>query len=1019
MTNSKFWGRIVAVLAVLCLVGGGAAFAQLQTGNLYGTVVDEQGSALPGVTVTLSGNGAPQVQVTDSKGVFHFLSLSPSSYQLKAELEGFSTIEYPNVAINVGRNTQIEVTLSAAVEDVITVLGETPLLDERRISTGATVSNTELEKIPTARDPWAVLQTTPGVLTDRINVGGNESGQQSSYVGPGSGGDQAIWAVDGVVITDMAALGSSPAYYDFDSFEEMQVTTGGSDSTIATGGVVLNMVTKRGTNEWRGTGRYYKSDKAWQAKTSVDKGKLGKAGFFNGTAGTPGGFNQPDIKQGNQIDSVQEYGAELGGPIVKDRLWVWGSYGDQKIDLRTIANVQDLTKLNTENVKFNAQIAANNSATVFGLQSEKKKHGRNAGPLRPQETTWDQSNFGDKPTAAKVEDTHIFNSNFYLTGLYSIVNGGFQLAPEGGLDTTNFLDISTVYHNTMYLYQTKRPQRQAKLDASSFFNTGNLSHELKFGAGYRKADVESLTRWGGAGHYIDKGFVGGPYGYLYVSRDAHPKGTNKYTSLYAQDTMSVGNLTANVGVRYDRQKGTNEASSARANPIFPDILPAVTYGGGDAGFTWTDVTPRLGLTYALGAERKTLLRASYSRFADQLGAASTFQTNPLVGLGYAYFYVNQNGSGNIGRGNVIDVNGNGRIDVGDVVGSGFGSYTNPFTQGLLNSSTVNPNLRAPRTDELLLSVEHALLPEFVVGLNLTYRKLSDLLRADLNVFDGNPYSAENVLNTGRAATRADYVQRILPESATRPNILPNGQHYNLVYYELKDGIASRGGTYLHNTDQEQTYKGASITFNKRLSNRWMLRGNYSYADWTWSKLDFNSFADPTHFLGGGFNEGDQVVQGSGTGSGAKGGVYINSKWSYSLNGLYQIAPDRPWGFNTALNLTGRQGYPIPYYVRLGNAFRQGIPGFTRVQVVDAPDSFRLDNIRILDGRLEKEFTFSDFGFTLSADCFNIFNEGFVQQRQHRLRVGPNVNNPLAPLSDYVTEVTSPRIFRLGARFSFR
>src|SRR5215467_4678583 len=102
MTSSKLWGRIVAVLAVLCLAGGGAAFAQLQTGNLYGTVVDEQGSALPGVTVTVSGGGAPQVQVTDAQGKFHFVGLSPGSYQLKAELEGFSTIEYPNVSINIG-----------------------------------------------------------------------------------------------------------------------------------------------------------------------------------------------------------------------------------------------------------------------------------------------------------------------------------------------------------------------------------------------------------------------------------------------------------------------------------------------------------------------------------------------------------------------------------------------------------------------------------------------------------------------------------------------------------------------------------------------------------------------------------------------------------------------------------------------------------------------------------------------------------------------------------------------------
>src|SRR4029078_13623554 len=99
-------------------------------------------------------------------------------------------------------------------------------------------------------------------LTDRINVGGNESGQQSQYVGTGSGGDQAVWSVDGVVITDMAGLVSSPAYYDFDAFEEMQVTTGGSDSTMATGGVVLNMVTKRGTNEWRASGRRSARDRA-------------------------------------------------------------------------------------------------------------------------------------------------------------------------------------------------------------------------------------------------------------------------------------------------------------------------------------------------------------------------------------------------------------------------------------------------------------------------------------------------------------------------------------------------------------------------------------------------------------------------------------------------------------------------------------------------------------------------------------------------------------------------------------
>lgn len=104
------------------------------------------------------------------------------------------------------------------VEDMIVVTAESPLVDSRRISTGSTVSQTELEKIPTARNPWAVAQGTPGVLADRANVGGNESGQHSVYAGPG----QAVWSIDGTLITDMVAVASAPAYYDFDSFEEMQ-----------------------------------------------------------------------------------------------------------------------------------------------------------------------------------------------------------------------------------------------------------------------------------------------------------------------------------------------------------------------------------------------------------------------------------------------------------------------------------------------------------------------------------------------------------------------------------------------------------------------------------------------------------------------------------------------------------------------------------------------------------------------------------------------------------------------------
>jgi hypothetical protein len=1027
MKSINLWGRI-AVAALLLLVASGTAFAQLQTGNLYGTVTDEQGAALPGVTVTLVGGGAPQVQVTNAQGQFRFLGLGPGSFALKAELEGFSTIDYPNIVINIGRNTNIEVKLSAAVEDVITVTAESPLLDERRISTGATVSQTELEKIPTARDPWAILQSTPGVLTDRINVGGNESGQQSQYVGPGSGGDQAIWSVDGVVITDMAAIGSSPAYYDFDSFEEMQVTTGGSDSTIATGGVVLNMVTKRGTNEWRGTGRYYLTDESNQSDLEFDQSDLGQGIPANTTGRTRnaatgvltdrgGAHPQGSFKQGNRIVDVKDFGAEIGGPIVRDRLWVWGSYGKQEVDLLTISDVSDFTELETANVKLNAQIAANNSATVFGLNSDKVKTGRNAGPTRPQETTWNQSKFGDDPTAYKIEDTHIFSSNFYLTGLYSVVNGGFQLVPQGGLGPTAYIDEGGVWHNTFLLNQTERPQETFKADASSFFNTGNLSHELKFGAGLREAEVTSLTAWGGFGLLLNGPTqVGTARNVLAVARNGNPSITTEYTSAYVQDTLTVGNLTANFGLRYDLQQGTNNASNVPAGPgIFASVLPAQQVNSSDIGFEWENITPRLGLTYALGAERKTLLRASYSRFADQLAQGTAGWLN-LVGGAYAYFYADNSGDANIPLSD---------IDTGTGV-LFYSGNVNPFTGGFLQSDAVANDLEAPLTDELLLGVEHALLPEFVVGLNLTYRQLTNLLEAETLVFDGDAFSLENMGNTGRAHRRSDYTQVTLP--ATRnvtvctnadcsttavqsvPLQNPDGSPYTLSYFVLNPDVSTRGGTLLENGDREQEYIGASLVFNKRLANRWMLRGNFTWADWEWSEVPDSENENPTNLIGGSEVEGDPVLQGSGTGSGAKGGIYINSEWSYSVNGMYQVVPDRPWGFNVALNLNGRQGYPQPYFHRVGTGLANMNFASYNLQTTDSPDTFRLDDIHMVDARVEKEFTFSDVGLTLGVDVFNLFNEAYILQQQHRLAV---------TTSNHVREITSPRVIRFGARLSFR
>ena len=223
-------------------------------------------------------------------------------------------------------------------------------------------------------------------------------------------------------------------------------------------------------------------------------------------------------------------------------------------------------------------------------------------------------------------------------------------------------------------------------------------------------------------------------------------------------------------------------------------------------------------------------------------------------------------------------------------------------------------------------------------------------------------------------------------------------------------MSTRNGFLLQNGDREQEFLGASLSVHKRLSNRWMARGNVSWQDWTWDIPDSEN-QDPTDTIGGGIVDGTDVLQGSGTVSGAKGNVFINSNWSYSLTGLYQVAPDARWGFNLAASLTGREGYPIRYARRVNRAPIADTPGVgIDVPIVADANEFRAPDIHLLDLRIEKEFRLNDFGFTVGADLFNALNESYVLQRQSIL----GRRN-----SDHVQEVVSPRILRLGVRLSWR
>ena len=248
----------------LVLLGSPAA-AQVDLGRIDLTVEDTTGAVLPGAAVTITGPQDRSDVFTDVQGEAHLLRLPVGTYVVSVTLQGFRTFVDTAVQVRAASATPLVAALEVGgVEETVTVSGTAPIIDPRRQSTDTHVTVEELQEIPSARDPWVVLQTVPGVVVDRVNVGGAESGQQSIYVAKGASDDENTWTLDGVVITDMASL-SSPTYWDFDQFQggAHQHGRGGTCGTRPRGAAV-DVVLKSGTNQYHGSLRGYFANEGLQ-----------------------------------------------------------------------------------------------------------------------------------------------------------------------------------------------------------------------------------------------------------------------------------------------------------------------------------------------------------------------------------------------------------------------------------------------------------------------------------------------------------------------------------------------------------------------------------------------------------------------------------------------------------------------------------------------------------------------------------------------------------------------------------
>lgn len=910
-----------SLVVVFLLLQPAAVAAQIYTGRIDATVLDQTGGVLPGVTVDLSGQQTDSA-TTDAQGEVHFLNLAVGKYNIKAALSGFGEYLKEDIYVGAGGAIALRITMQvAAVGETVDVVGQGTLIQPRKQLIATNVSVDELQNVPTARDPWVVLQTVPGVVVDRVNVGGSESGQQSLFTAKGADFGENTWHLDGIPITDMTGIGSSPSYYDFDTLEEIQITTGGADAQVSTPGVHVNVILKAGTDTPRGGARVYFASDALQSDNLPDNSPA--------VAGSSG--------KGNRTDQYSDYGVEFGGPLSKKNLWAWGSLSRTDIRIRTLDNVADRSVLDNASLKITGQANPSTRLGFTYFRGNKTKEARFASPLNAPESTDSQ----DAPSAVyKGEASFVLGRSVFLTGRFAHATNTFTLDPKGGRDTQVYQDINGVFHNSFIYDTTDRPQTTALVDGNWFRG----KHEVKFGASWRYVKSLEEGHWGGGVVNVQLE-PDSPLTLAVVFRPVIVKTDGDYIGTYIGDTYTAGRLTAHAALRYDYT--TNSALEARvdANPLAPDVLGAFTAPAIKNAITWHNFSPRVSAVYALDNSRKTIVRGSYAVFASQLGIQEAALASAAT---YAYVYYV-----------AVDFNGNQATEPNEIVSPVLGAHGVDLSNPTKAVNRIDPDLTSPRTHEVVLGIDHEVGRNMLVSGSYTWRRVTNVLWSPLIGVRQDDYRlAGQVSGTaGPAGT------------------------YNVPYYTLNASAAPPGaGVERVNRDgYHRGFNGFEASLVKRLSNRWMARVGFALNnEREYFDNPSSSIGDPTPTPGSPLRDGGVVVrETSGIG---KAAIYmITPRYQFTANGFWE----GPWGINAAANVLSRQGFGKPYFSDVRTP-TDPVSQLKHVLVVDDLDSQRLDPLTTVDLRFEKALALDRVNMLFDIDVFNVFNVSTALRQQYNV-----------------------------------
>src|SRR4029079_16531781 len=302
--------RFLVVLSLALLVPL-SAFAQSSNGAITGNVVDGSGSALPGVTVTAtnSGTAATRTVVSNGAGHYEIPLLPPGAYRVSGELSGFQPPNFDNIVVNVGTSVTLDMRMKPGVAETVTVTAAAPLVETTKSEVSSVVNDKAIQNLPTnGRNFIDFVLTTPGVVRDPragdISFAG-QRGTLNSIVVDGADNNNTFFG------QALGRTGSGRAPYQFsaDAVKEFQGNMNAYSAEFGrAGGAVINVVTKSGTNDFHGSAFYFYRDKDIKSKDYID--------VFNHRPEAPYQFDQ--------------FGASIGGPIVRDRLFFFANYDGQR-----------------------------------------------------------------------------------------------------------------------------------------------------------------------------------------------------------------------------------------------------------------------------------------------------------------------------------------------------------------------------------------------------------------------------------------------------------------------------------------------------------------------------------------------------------------------------------------------------------------------------------------------------------------------------------------------------------------